>query len=975
MNKQQKEAVEYNKGPLLIIAGAGTGKTWVITEKIKYLIFKKIAQPEEILALTFTEKAAQEMEERVDKALPYGIFQTTITTFHSFADQVIKEEGSAIGLSPDFKLMSPAENIIFLKNNLFLFNLKYFRPLTNPEKFLENLLNHFSRLQDENISPEEYLNWAKKNYHQAKKNQSQEKIIDAEKYLELAQAFKTYQELKLKEQLMDFGDLIYYLILLFKKRPNILESYQKRFLFVLIDEFQDTNIAQYELIKLLCPANKNPKLTVVGDDSQSIYKFRGASVSNILNFIKDYPQAKMITLKLNYRSNQTILDCAYQLIKYNNPDTLESKLGISKKLIAQKENDNQAIKLIVANSAQEEADFIAKEILKLKKKYPFNQMAILARANNHLEIFLKTLSYYGIPYQFLGPGFLYKQPEIKDLIAYLKFLTNLQDSVSFYRVLSMEIFNLDPQDLNLILAMSKNTNLSLFETIEVYLSFFYQEISREEFLIYKKFLPLIKKETREKLFKIYKMIKNHLKRIKKDSAGQILYYFLEDAGYLAKLANFKTEKEEKIALNISKFFHKLKNYEISHEDSSIFAIVEYLDISLKLGESPLAVIDDLNLVNAVNILTVHSAKGLEFPVVFLVNLTRGRFPSYQKNEPLPIPNQLIKEILPEGNYHLQEERRLFYVAMTRAMNLLYLTYSRFYGEGKREQKISPFIIEALGEDKIKKKLISLSQSKKENIFPFPKKPQEKIDKEKKYLSQFSYTQLETFKLCPLQYKYYYILKIPTPPQANVSFGESIHKTLYIFYQKFMKNKKLDKETLLKILEEQWLPFGFNSKAHQLKMKNEAKLILSNFFDKFHNPKKEILFLEKKFKIKINPQINIIGKIDRIDKIENNKIEIIDYKTGKIPSEKEIENDLQLPIYALAIKKNILPQIRLNQIILTFYYLSENKKITKIIKQKQLNQVKNKIKTIIEEIYQSDFPPRVGPWCDFCPFNIICPAWQ
>ena len=310
LNDEQKKAVEYNQGPLLIVAGAGTGKTTVVVEKIKYLLKKKLAEPEEILALTFTEKAAFEMEERVDREIPYGYFQMWISTFHAFADQILKEEISHIGLSPGYRLMTEAETIIFLRKNLFLFNLNYFRPLGNPNKFLEALLDHFSRLRDEDISPEEYLKWVSR----------QRESEETKKNLELANAYKTYQTLKIKEGVMDFADLIYYLLQLFRERKNILKKYQEKFKFVLVDEFQDTNIAQYDLIKLLCPSKENFPLTVVGDDSQAIYKFRGASVSNIMSFMKDYTRAKQITLRNNYRSNQTILDKSYRLIKYNDPD-------------------------------------------------------------------------------------------------------------------------------------------------------------------------------------------------------------------------------------------------------------------------------------------------------------------------------------------------------------------------------------------------------------------------------------------------------------------------------------------------------------------------------------------------------------------------------------------------------------------------------------------------------------------------------
>ena len=358
LNPNQQAAVNFNDDPLLIVAGAGTGKTFTLVEKIKHLIKNKLAKPEEILCLTFTEKAAYEMEERVDRAMPYGYFQMNISTFHGFADEILKKEINHIGMNPAYSLSTQAQSIIFLRKNLFRFDLKYFRPLSNPNKFIEALLQHFSRLHDEDVKPKAYLEWAKNI-----QNDSEMLIEDKEKYLELANAYITYQTLKTEHDQMDFDDLIYYLLKLFRERPNILKEYKDRFKYVLVDEFQDTNIAQYQLIKLLAPSKENPKLTVVGDDSQAIYKFRGASISNILSFMKDYPQAHQISLNDNYRSNQNVLDKAYTLIKFNDPDTLEAKLGISKQLKGHKPNIKDGVNFGLFQHSEDEADYVAKVIL------------------------------------------------------------------------------------------------------------------------------------------------------------------------------------------------------------------------------------------------------------------------------------------------------------------------------------------------------------------------------------------------------------------------------------------------------------------------------------------------------------------------------------------------------------------------------------------------------------------------------------
>jgi len=779
---------------------------------------------------------------------------------------------------------------------------------------------------------------------------------------------------------MDFSDLVYYLNQLFRQRPHLCQKYQKQFKYVLIDEFQDTNISQYQLIKLLKPAKDNPNLTVVGDDSQSIYKFRGASISNILNFMKDYPLAKKITLINNYRSNQTILDTSYRLIKNNDPDTLEAKLGISKKLISQKQDDKKAVQFYLADRVENEAEFVTQTISQLKKNYQLSDFAILVRANNHSEPFVRSLARAGIPYQFLGPGVLFKQPEIKDLIAYLKLLYNLEDSVSCYRVLSMNIFNIDSKDLHNLLSFSKKTSQPLFQALEIYLSFYYPEIFQEEFAIYKKYLPLLKEDSRKRFFKIYQLVKNHLKKIKNYTAGQILYFFFEETGYLTKLINYKSEAEEKKALNISKFFDRLKSFETNHEDASIFAVVDWLDMSLELGDSPIASKTDLSTYNAVNILTVHSAKGLEFPVVFLVNLSRGRFPTYEKNEIIPLPPALIKEILPEGNFHEQEERRLFYVGLTRASDKVFLSASQFYNEGKRERKISPFVLEAL-DKKIVDRMINLKQEEKKQLSIFDFKPvaentnTSKDLKIKNNLNQFSFTQLATFKICPLQYKYQYILRIPTTPGFAESFGSSIHKTLESFYKAFLTNKKIGLNELLKSFQQNWIPLGYSSLSHQLRMKKEGEALLKKYYEKFHSPNLKIISLEKMFRIKITNNLFLTGKIDRVDLLPKNQIEIIDYKTGRQPSEKELKESIQLSIYALAAHDKGLFNKPISEITLSFYFLQDMEKVSFQKKEEDILKVKEEIVDLAQQIQTNEFRPKVGPWCDFCAFKMICEAWQ
>jgi len=972
MNPSQKEAVEHNDGPMLIVAGAGTGKTFTLVEKIKQLIKEHQIKPEEILCLTFTEKAAYEMEERVDQAMPYGYFQMWISTFHSFADEILRKEASHIGLNPAYTLMTQAQAIVFLRKNLFKLDLKYFRPLSNPNKFIEGLLQHFSRLRDEDIGPKEYTEWAQNELKNTE-------LLDEEKEknLELARAYELYQKLKIEGDVMDFDDLIGNLLKLFRTRPALLKEYQAQFKYVMVDEFQDTNIAQYQLIKLLCPPKNKPNLTVVGDDSQAIYKFRGASVSNIMTFMEDYKGAKQVTLRDNYRSNQTVLDHAYKLIQFNNPDTLEAKLGISKELKSHKKNSKDAVTFELFDHGDQEADWIAETILKTKEKYTYDyrDFAILVRANSQSEPIIAALQRNGIPYQFLGPGTLFKQPEIKDLIAYLKLLINLEDNVSLYRVLSMHLFKIENEDLILLLGFAKKASLSLYQAIEVYLSFFHEEWYRPENQNYRRHLPLLREDSRDKLIDIMAMMKKHIQKINAHDTGQILYSFLEDTGYLKTIANYKTEQEEKVALNIMKFFNLLKSFQNNQEDSSVFAVVEYVDMSMELGESPIASDTDVALANAVNILTIHSSKGLEFPVVMITSLVAGRFPTYERREQIPIPATLIKELLPEGDFHLQEERRLFYVALTRAMDRLFLSGSEIYGDGKRKRKISPFVTEALGPEILEQRQ-SHKQAEKAQLSIFDFKPTDPpVQKTKLELKQFSYSQLESYAMCPLLYKYQYIVKIPTPQNSAASFGSTIHMVLQKFYEGYMNDRSYGLSHMLNLLETHWEPIGYSSQTHMKRMKEEGKALLTEFFNTHHSPTIEVMGLEKFFKIKIDDDLYLSGKIDRVDTTPDGRIEIVDYKTGKIPAEKELKKSLQLSIYALAATDQGLYHKEVQQVNLTYYYLQGMQKITMSRTPEELIEVKGKVKEITDEIKQGKFPPRVGPWCDFCNYRMICEAWQ
>ena len=951
LNKEQLEAVNHGSGPLLIIAGAGTGKTTVITERVKRLIAQKLVSPSEILALTFTEKAAAEMEERVDRALPMGYTQMWILTFHSFCDRILRDEGVHIGLSPNYKLLTESGSVSLLRQHILDLDLDYFAPLGNPNKFIAGLLTHFDRLRDEDVTPEMYTVWVRKKYPRSDSD-------EAVQFHELSRIYEYFQGLKHRENALDFADLITFAIHLFRNRPHILSKYRHQFKYILVDEYQDTNYAQNQLVDLLAGSHQN--LTVVADDDQSIYRWRGAAVSNVIQFKKTYPQTKLVTLTRNYRSSQSILDSAYRLIQFNNPDRLEVKEHIDKKLKSVQKNPGSPPQYLRFDRPENEADGVAKKIKEIlgtsHLEFRPGDIAILVRANAHAHPFLAALSRQGIPGQFLGPARLFDRPEIKDLIALLRVIRDPADTASLFRVMSMDFFDIPVRDLITLVNFAQVQNLSLLEICE-------SLASRDL-----KLAP----DTKARVSKIVKLVNDGISHSLKLSAGQILFDFLNTSGILSAILNYKLPVDERIAQNMMKFFAKLKSFESDNPDAGVRSILDWIDLSSEIGESPAAADTDWTETNAVNILTLHSAKGLEFPVVFLVNLAVGRFPSLQRREQIPIPEDLIKEILPPGDFHLQEERRLFYVGITRAKQLLFLTSADYYGEGKRIKKPSPFISEALGEELAIKPFNneSVQTSLLDWHPPDFNLPSTVYHPSSTKISYLSYSQIQTFIDCPLHYKAKYILKIPSPPSAASSFGNTIHKTLKDYHQALLSGNRPD---ILKIFSLDWSPEGYHNAAHAQKYFDLGTRYLKEYL-KTKPFSTSPAVLEEPFTVPLG-RIKIGGKIDRADVLPGGTLEIIDYKTSpKTLDQKSAAKDLQLSFYALAATLvTAAPFNRpLDKVKLTLYYFATAQAVSVFQTPQQLAAAKEQITNYAAQIEESDFHCSGSIICQRrCDFQILC----
>jgi len=982
LNPEQQQAVTYGEGPFLIIAGAGTGKTTVITRRIGWLILSGLVKPDEILALTFTDKAAQEMEERVDKLLPYGYVDLWISTFHAFCERILRQHAIDIGLPLNFKILNTTQQALLIRQNFDRFNLDYYRPLGNPFKFIQDLLKHFSRAKDESINPEDYLAYAEKISLNQDSITSHE-LLDQEsaRLKEVAEAYHTYQQILLDNSALDFGDLINYTMKLFKERPNILARYQEQFKYILVDEFQDTNLAQYELLKMLGLPKNN--LTVVADDDQSIYKFRGASYNNVIQFKRDYPATKEVVLIKNYRSKQEILDLAYNFIQLNNPNRLEAQIGVGeamadlpanricKKLDALR-GSGATIELLRHDSVDEEAKGVADKIITLKEKNSdlnWSDFAILVRANNQAEIFCQALRWRGVPYQFLASSGLFAKPIILDILAYLKLLINYHESPAVYRILTSPIFNfkLSNHDLVNINYWANRKGQSLYQTLK--------HINT---------ISGLAPASVEAINQLLGWIEKHSQMARKEASSRIILAFLEDSGYLKLISQLAAkggvDNVETVAW-VSQFFKKVEEFENTYADKSLKNFLDTMQIIIDSGDEGSLATDIVDLgPETVKIMTVHGAKGLEFKQVFVVNVVDRRFPTGERHEGIAIPDALMKEIIPEGDIHLQEERRLFYVALTRAKDGLYLTLANDYG-GARQKKPSRFLYELglLKEDEaitIKNRLPKLPI--------FEQLPPDKLTAKPQLPVKLSFSQLRAFENCPLQYKFAFILRIPVRGRYVYSFGQSIHLTLYRFLVQYREQTQLaqntlfaknqataaqsipSEENLLKIYRESWLDDWYPDDKTREEYRIKGEKSLRQFYQGFISSPPKIKGLELDFNFKVGP-CTIKGKIDRVDDL-GDSIELVDYKTGQPKDNKlSTEDKEQLLIYQMAAQELFTEPIKK----LTYYYLDNGSTVSFLGDEADLQQMKQKISTNFQAIQESSFPPRPSLLCRHCDFKDIC----
>jgi len=973
----QRAAVEHGDGPLLIIAGAGTGKTFVITHRIAHLIATKRARPHEILALTFSEKAASEMEERVDLLTPYGYTDVAILTFHAFGDRLLREFGMRIGLSPDFRVLSFPEQVIFFKRHLFDFPLPSFRPLGNPFKHIEAILKHISRAKDEDISPESYLAYADKALAEGNPSLIQEATLQKE----LALTYRMYQDLLAREGSLDFGDQVFLALRLLREIPSV--STNLPYKYILVDEFQDTNYAQFQLIQHL--ALQGAHLTVVGDDDQSIYKFRGAAISNIQRFSKIYQTADRIVLTENFRSRQEILDAAYRLIQHNNPNRLETIEKIDKHLYAATAKTSTVSNPVIPlqfDTLSAEADHVASVISEgVSRGEPYNDFAILVRSNSLAEPYIRALNVRNIPSRFTGNRGLFSRPDIRMLISFMRAVVDRNDSRSLYFLLCSELYRFPIQLLSEQMVIAKRKNQSLYHVLQETID-----------------AGCDNEEAVATFQKLAADLTYFLNRSREVDAGATLYEFIRASGLLSRLSGNPTQENDAAIQNIARFFGQIKQISQWTKTPFLPDVTASLDLLLSAGEDPPAKEADLSD-DAVHILTIHRAKGLEFKTVFMVGLAEGTFPTRNRGESLSLPSALIPEEIPEGHPHTEEERRLFYVGMTRAKERLFLTSAQDVG-GARLRKLSSFVMEALD--------LPLSA-----IRAIASSPLDAIAREDATPARgtspaghgaparvsplagvvpltLSFYQIDDYLTCPLKYKYIHVLRVPIYPSHAMVYGALMHQAVASYLtarrgnvpcEEHAPNKSgnaFSLDDLMRVMEKGWKSEGYLSREHEELRMAAGRQALQRFYEEEEKSNRGPTFVEKDFSFLFEGEgsprkVRIKGRWDRVDEDPDGAATIIDYKTSAVNDQKEADKkareSLQLTLYAWAyqVRTSVLPK----QVML--YFLDSGLVGTDVKEEKDIDKIKEKVSLVAKGILSEDFSARpTYIACRYCPYQEICP---
>src|SRR5271170_4645699 len=974
LNAAQRAAVEHGEGPLLVVAGAGTGKTRVITERIRNLLESDpTLAGENILGLTFTNKAAGQMKSRVVKAAGERAGGVWLSTFHSFCLEKILRAAN-----PDIQPLDEIDHRILLRRNIAALGRILFRRLAEPAEFLKDFQTFFSRCQDELVTPDDYQRYVEelRRKHEARKKSFEPDALEiAEEHVarqeELARVYRVSERLLRERNLYTFGAQLLQAVETLRADADLLARMRDQYRYILVDEFQDTNIAQLELLWLLAGDRRN--ILAVGDDDQAIYRFRGASFGSFTIFLERFcevggalPAAAakktLVSLSQNYRSTQRILRVAGEMSSHNE----KSPLLPPKKLTTQN-SEGEKIRVVEFEKFEQEAHWVASEIERLHEAgAAWRSFAVLYRKHAHRAQLLDALRHRGIPFVIRKFSIL-SSTLVRDLLAWLRLIAVPADNVACARVLAAPYWGLEPRDLvRLAERAEKNHRRPLGDELET---------AQHE-------APF---NERGRLGELAQLLNQLRQSAKRSSATELL------DGLIAGLALAPLPSDQD-RYYLDRFVKFVKEWERKSEEKQLRHFIEYLAYFYEAG-GDIALEEEISE-DAVQLMTVHSAKGLEFPHVFILRVSKNDFPSGPRKVVFEFPPAMMKEEQPKGDFQIQEERRLFYVAITRAERQL--TLSTLVNKRK---KPSPFLDDFLTNAKIKTldthQLLpqvhvppaleaagpEANSSDPMQLFPPGSEPSRAYSRVALWAKAFhpprpeplqlSASAIDAYDRCPMRYMFQYVWGIRGGAHAMATFGNVMHRTIKEFVAEHGKRKKVPLAEVLAIYDREWTAAGFIDEYHEQEYRKAGREQLEAFHLSYSGAPAEVLFQEKTFELPLEHDVIVTGRLDQVNRLEGNQVEIIAYKTGRPKDAKAAAKDLQLGVYALAAEE----VLDLEPVRLVFYNLMTNEAVAATRDAKALKETKEKIAEVADLIRAREFSAKPGFVCGFCDYKPLCPAHE
>ena len=977
LNAAQKRAITHGDGPLLVIAGAGTGKTRVITERIRHLLETDSSlSGENILGLTFTDKAAAEMKSRVVKAAGERAKDVTLKTFHAFCESLLKDVDS------DHIMLDTVDHWILLRRNLHRLQLERYRRLAEPGQFLSDFIEFFSRCQDELVSSSDYQRYAEQLAAELEAERSQldadtlgerEETVARER--EIARAYKASEELLLEKKRSSFGSLITGAVELLERNADLRAALQNRDRYILVDEFQDTNIAQLRLLELL--ANETKNIFAVGDNDQAIYRFRGASFGSFKLFLERFAGWRegddstpfRVTLTENYRSTPNILRVASQVIGMNTVSA-----DFPKKVLTTSRPEGEKIRVVELAEIEDEARWVAKEIERIHRAgRRWRDFAVLYRAHNHRDALVTELSRRKIPFVISRLSIL-EHPLVKDLIAYLRLIAKPYDDVAAARVLAAPAWRLAPSDLVRYAERARKSRKKIYDELQT------KQAS----------LPF--EPAASDLTELLNFLSEQRKTMPRRMATEILADLLEWLEIYARAS----EQDRAYVKRLPEF---VKAWEPKSETRGLPEFVEYLEYFDQAGGT--ISLDEDVPGDAVQLMTVHGAKGLEFSHVFVLRVNKNKFPQPERSHVFEFPARLMKEGAPEEHFHHQEERRLYYVALTRAQDRLTIT-----SLAERKAKVPPFIEDILMDPAVKRRDVLQLAPK---VAPVPAPSTE--DKDAVILQsplfappgglpkifsriadwaetfhppspeplQLHPSAVQSYRSCPQRYLFSSLWSLQEGPKATLTFGRVIHATIRRMMAEFKKGNRLPFDEVRRIYEAEWSAVGFEDDYQEGEYKKDGLEQLRAFHQAVLEQPLLVLELEKNFELPVENNVVLRGRIDQINSLERVgrsvtkpiDVEIVDYKTGRAKMDADAKKDLQLSIYAIATKEIF----EWNPVRLVFHYLQDNQRQETTRDAKQLDEALRVVQETAADIRAGEFSAKPGFICRTCAYKPICPAHE